>query len=531
MKHFYYFLLFIIFATPLFSEPASNISISGNKIYSSEVLIDRLKLVKANNSNNNFHSIADKIQSFYKSKGYSLVRVYLIEETKSTLSIFIDEGRIDQIRIKGFNNIETAEIKLYFRLPHDIYNKNIVKKQIKEIKTELEIDISIILIETENYDDAFFQLDNSFRIPFIGESQLPFFDKYGYRYSIIVSKSKKNSSNKSASSKKKMKFDYGLKINVFSYLQPWISGIFPSIFLEDDITKSKIKTKFLYSPKTYKTPPQWSNNELNTEYYPNQKMISKDLNPRLVFNIDHSESARPELGLLEYDYIFFRGLIEPGLNIFNDLYLYLGFGGEKYYLYNYTEDPEIENPVVISKETEYWNILRVTSQLGKIFSFIDENQLYIQTGISYYFNNGDNFKEYNIVITKYHDFGNFINYTSSLDFEIVTGDVPFYHDPTVAGSNFRASFGYKSHKIFRFSNSIEMSVYKNYLYLGWFADSAVFKGYGITLDGWQFGAVTGPSTRILILDQLQFSFSCGYDYLVSTKQKNFLMNFSLKNRW
>lgn len=514
---------------------SKTVEIKGTKLYTEEELTKKLSLNKINAKGSIYRTVNYRLSRFYKSQGYALVRIYRMKETSSKLIVFIDEGRLEQVRIIGYGNFDTSKIKLLFQLPYKVYNSAKIRENIASIKKRFGMTISVRLEKTENYQDALFQVDRLFEDPDDKNSEKYFLKKYGYRYNLIIEKPKssKKISNKKPKRKapEKVKYNYGININPLSNFQPWVTGVLPSIFQEGDITQITFKTQFAYSLKTYDQSPVWTRNNVQGYYYPVIKKIPDYINPRLNITMDQSSSARPDLGLLTYDYLLVRTIAEPGFNLLNNLHIYFGFGFEKDFINDYLIDTSAEESVNIEKDADLWGVTTLNLQLSNIFTLIKDRKLNTDLKLSYYFNRDNDFTEIEFTIGKFFDLGKKIVFNPRFETLYYFGDVPFYHDTGITGANFRGSTGYISRLMFKSGNDIETSIYRNYFYAGWFADAIIFDGYGITLEGTQFAAVTGPTMRFLIIDQFDFYFRCGYDYLISTKDYNFVMSFSLKNRW
>ncbi|MBN1500744.1 MAG: hypothetical protein JW982_11340 [Spirochaetes bacterium] len=527
------FLFILISSLPVNADaPVKKIHIQGSEIFNEETLIEILDTGSFRNSGYSFLPVNAKLKSFYKESGYPLARIYLIDETESSLSVYIDEGKIGQIRIAGFDDLKTAAVKLMFKLPHKIYNPDSIDENIIKIRRQLKIDIQVELLTEEDYDKAFFQLDKEFKIPFFGETKLPFFEKYGYRYNLVVTRKAASASDTGSSDKKRLTFDYGMQSNVISSHTPWISATVPYILNNEDLLKLKFSLTYNYRLQQYETLPSWAQNKLEGQYYPPGSRFYKKFTPRTVFSIIQSGSSRADIGIEKYDFVLFRGIIEPGLALLPDLRLYTGFGIEKDNISNYSLNGDFTDHDEIHDDSKNWYLITANIELSEIFWYLEKNDLVLKISSGYYFNS-EHFYETATQINKTFFPSEGLRYFTGFQFKNAGMEVPFYHDPAVNDYYFRGQSFSQHHSLFIISNrnDFNFSLYKDYVNAGFFLDFTAFRGYGINLKGFQYGAAGGPKTDFLLFDQIEFSLLIGYDYLLENDKFKFMMNFSFNNKW
>ncbi len=157
--------------------------LTGMKIFRDDEIADRLSTPTRPLKNLPSQEIIRKIKDFYINRGYTIVKIYIIENSSKKLSLYIDEGYLNRIVFLNINTLKIFELKYRYRLKENIFNIKRVNEIIREIKRKEDFPkVTYRLIPSEKYDETYFQLDRKLNLPVIGETQLPFFTRYGSRF-------------------------------------------------------------------------------------------------------------------------------------------------------------------------------------------------------------------------------------------------------------------------------------------------------------------------------------------------------------
>jgi hypothetical protein len=112
------------------------VNVYGNRIISTEDLFKIGRLSKRERfSRSDIITAVKRIEGFYLSKGYDLVEIsylFLMDEWY----IFVNEGRIGKIIIKGEDSLKTLVLKNVIRLREDTFNTYELKKILEQIKRD-----------------------------------------------------------------------------------------------------------------------------------------------------------------------------------------------------------------------------------------------------------------------------------------------------------------------------------------------------------------------------------------------------------
>ncbi len=255
--------------------------------------------------------------------------------------------------------------------------------------------------------------------------------------------------------------------------------------------------------------------------------------PVLKGSVYNSRASRTDLGLRSYNYTLVRATGDPGIVLLKKLKLYAGYGGEKAYIFDSSVDPESTRHVSIERGTDYWSIFEAEAVLDLIpWTLKSTLERKFVLTYNYYFN-GISFNELTFKGDANFEFENFNLYDFHVDTSKLWGDVPFYHEVGVDGEYFKGLLGksYHTHRIVRLSNEYRISLYRDFIFGGVFADGTWFRGSGYDLNGGQYAGVSGISGHFLILDQFEFNIYYGKDYLLPEKTSQMNLYFNLKKKW
>src|SRR4030042_1170124 len=307
------------------------LEISGLRNYTENELFEILNLNRYEEGTMTAKEVADTIITFYSEKGFSLVKVYVIENSETVLKIYVDEGALGKIIFLNMDDFSTIYLKIVFWFKNKIFNVNTVNENIEKLKKGKRWkEITYQLKPVKEYDTSIFQLDRALDLPLIGKKQLPFFDTYSPRFDLLVifsksdipdsiidtTDSKGGSGPKDRKKGKKLvfnKFNYGLKGPFYKGLIPYLKYYQLGLISNRDFFMGETSVGIMYGiDRKFKRPPRETYFHLNLNYFftPTFKDI---FTPLIRADLYQSQSARPDLGLLEYNFLILNTMLEPGI--------------------------------------------------------------------------------------------------------------------------------------------------------------------------------------------------------------------------
>ncbi|HQO40887.1 MAG TPA: hypothetical protein PK986_10495, partial [Spirochaetota bacterium] len=147
--------------------------------------------------------------------------------------------------------------------------------------------------------------------------------------------------------------------------------------------------------------------------------------------------------------------------------------------------------------------------------------------------NGVEFNEIDIHGARDFEFSNLSIFSAGFLAAFNNSSAPFNHHVPVNSRFFRGFTGlsYHADSLAGFSSEYRFSVYRDYIYTGFFADWVLFRPEGLVLSGIKGGVVAGPTVRFLVYDQFEFTIYAGWDRLFpeGTGQRN--LKFRFARRW
>ncbi len=584
---------FIIICFPLASfSQQRTLEISGLKIYTEDELYSMLKLDRFERARMTSKQVVDEIISFYSTSGYTLVKVYVIENTESSLKIYVDEGALGKIIFLNMDDFSTLYLKIIFKLKNKIFNINSVEKNIEKLKKGKRWKyITWKLKPVSDYDVSPIQIDRALDLEIMRKMKLTFFDRYSPRYDLIIVFTKDaipdledrtlgrngadgstnaGSDKKTGAAKKTKKVylnkvEYGLKINYYKGFIPYLKYYHLGLFSPGDFFRGETSVGIMYGlDRQFEKPPRetYFNFNLNYCFTPT---FNNMFTPFIKFDLYQSQASRLDLGLEEYNYLLLNAMVAPSITLMGRFNLYIGFGVESAFIFKskFSQDWMQQygtSQLIYGGKT--FQKLRTLNQLLDFYNEVNNNfdtYLYLEMGTLYDFSKMNNNvyelrknrlkKElglaYDFYILKksFHTirfFGNFdfqfrdhSIFSIGILYQFAYGDVPFYKESQVNNNCFMGlqRMAYFSRNALSQSNEYRISVYKDFLYVGAFFDMTVFEGSGRDLVGAQFALVGGPTLRLLVIDHFELYLQYGWDYLVSTKANDGYLYFNVFNRW
>ncbi len=583
----------IILCLPLaFSSKLRTLEISGLKIYTEDHIYELLDLERFERGRITSKEVIDAIVSFYSASGFTLVKVYVIEDTDSSLKIYVDEGALGKIIFLNMDDFTTLYLKIVFKLKNKVFNYYSVEENIEKLKKGKRWKyITWQLKPVKDYDASLIQIDRALNLEIMRKIKLAFFDRYSPRYDLIIvftrgvipeledrslGRDKKTESNRiildkiKIAIKKKKKFtlnkvDYGLKVNYYKGFIPYLKYYQLGLISAGDFFMGEISAGFMYGlDRKFTRPPRETYSNLNLNYFftPTFKEL---FTPLVRFSLYQSKAARFDLGLREYSFLLLNAMLAPGITLLKKFNIYTGVGVEAAFIFNSKKNPFIVLQYLPSQLVSGDNAFAKTKVLTDLVNFYKEvnnhidTYAYIEAGVLYDFSKKSNkvyelrknrMKKdialaYDFYILKKnfhtirllgnfdHEFKNRGIYSGGIIYQFAYGDTPFYKESSVSNNSFMGlqRLAYFSRNALSVSNEYRISVYQDFLYVGAYLDMTLFEGSGRDLKGIQFGFVGGPTVRLLILDHFELYLQYGWDYLVSTKTNDGHLYFNIYNKW
>ncbi len=585
--------VFLILCLPIASfSKERTLEISGLKIYSEDHLFSLLGLERFEQGSMSGKDVVNAIISFYGMSGYSLVKVYVIEDSESSLKIYIDEGALGKIIFLRMDDFTTLYLKLVFKLKHKIFNHQAVEENIAKLKKGKRWKyITWQLKPVRDYDSSPLQIDRVLNLEIMRKMKLAFFDRFGPRYDLIIifnraaipeiderslGRDKKGDSTsvtvekKKAPDKKKKKitlnkFDYGLRINYYKGFIPYLKYYHLGLFAPGDFFMGETSAGFMYGlDRKFTRPPRETYAHLNLNYFFTPTF--KDFfTPLVRFDMYQSKSARPDLGLWQYSFLLLNAKFAPGITFLTKFNMYIGMGVEaafifqskfnKYLIYQYDPiqlifgDNTLQKIKIAMDLAEFHRKVNnhidtyAYVEAGMIYDFskkgtrvyeLRKNRLKKEIAFAYdFYILRKNFHTIRLIGNFDHEFKNHSIYSGGIIYQFAYGDTPFYKEASVSNTSFMGlqRMAYFSKNALSQSNEYRISIYQDFFYVGVFFDMTFFEGSGRDLKGPQFGFVGGPTVRLLVLDHFELYLQYGWDYLVSTRNHQGFLYFNVYNKW
>lgn len=496
-------ILYLIIVIFLFSSSSySNhrfLEISGLKIYSEEQLYTLLRLDRFERGAMTSQDVINAIISFYSLNGYTLVKVYIIDDSTASLRIYVDEGALGKIIFLNMDDFTTLYLKVVFRLKHKVFNYYSVVDNVEKLKKGKRWKyVTWQLKPVREYDSSILQIDRALNLEIMRKMKLVFFDRYSPRYDLIIiftkvdipevddrslGRDKKSDSqspggntppgaekNQNGKKKKIMlnKVDYGLKINYYNGLIPYLKYYHLGLLSAGDYFVAETSVGIMYGlDRKFKRPPRETYFNFGLIYFftPTFKDI---FTPLLRINLYQSKAGRLDLGLLEYNYLLLNVMFAPGITLLSRLNIYTGVGAEMAFLFNskYSHfvaslflPPDIvfgndlfkklkaikklnDFKREVSDHTEVYAYLEAgtmydfSKKSGKVYE-LRKNRLKKEIGFAYdFYFLEDSFHTIKLLGAYDHEFKDHSIYSTSLAYQFTFSDTPFYHEISVSNLSF-----------------------------------------------------------------------------------------------
>ncbi len=582
-----------------------HLRILGTKIYSETELMDTLNLQRFYYGMMTGEKVIETVTEFYQARGYTLALVYTVADTDSELTLFVDEGRIGKIIFFNMDDLTTIYLKIRFQLKEKIYNTEQIQDNVEKLKRAHGWNnINHRLREVPDYNASVFQLDRRLKVPFLGKLGIPFFDLYQPRYDLIILVSKranplvlddkssipiKEGDEHNASLDdidptdaeslkidkdmidelirtkkiKLYKFDYGLRIHYYKGFIPYFRYNHLSAAAKGDLLSMEASCGVMYgiNGKIDKVP--WLTYYQFNALYFLPPVFRGIFTPHVSVGLLGSRTSRPDLGLLQYNYIMLNTMVAPGVTLLQRFNLYTGFGVETVF-FNRSKVNWFSllntNVIDILTKSESMQYMEYQQRVYHLYRNIEERidvYNYLEVGTIFDFSKIRPYEQkrnrLRKDITAIYDFyflkqtfhqirllGNLdwefkdkSVYSGKVFYTFVFGSAPFTHESYATNAAFRGLQGstYFTRHVGSVSNEYRVSLYRDHFYLGAFFDTSMFQGSGHDLTGFQFAFVGGPTIRVIIFDQFEFYLYYGRDYLVSDKSSRDNFYFNIYNKW
>ncbi|PKL37735.1 MAG: hypothetical protein CVV44_15450 [Spirochaetae bacterium HGW-Spirochaetae-1] len=523
--------LIVIFIVSPLTARDRLVYIRGLSIYNEKTLLRSLGLSKRIPDSYTPSRLIREINSFYREKGYILVRTYIVAKNDTSLELFVDEGRLGRIVFYDLNTYDMLRVKYDFTLKNKIYNKPEVDHNVSRLKEKFDFsDVNIRIVPAENYDNSLFQIDRDLNIPILGRNQIEFFDKIGYRYNMEVYVTKKK--GQGFSTGKKDGFAIKVKSDGTRGLMPIFRFYQHDVLQQKDFINAGTSMGLMYGwDYKFDRPPHITYLAADADYH-FPPMLMNYFTPLARVNYLTSNNSRKDLGIEEFRYSKIKGLIIPGLTLLEKLKLYLGAGIELSHLYNSVSDPSATAPVIFNDERSMYYLMeselklellpdRIGSPLNRSFSILYD--LY-----------GDHRTFHKLQVAALFDFAFERNDILALASEYtgLWGKVPYSYEQPVTDSAFKGfqRLDIYTNSVWSLSSEYRFSIYRDFVYLGIFIDTVLFQGSGYDYSGLQSGLAGGISGRFIVLDQFEWTVYYSRDWLIKEmkSQNNFYFRFVKK---
>lgn len=531
------FILFLL-AAPEFASAQRNmavkkIKINGLKVFTEDKLAEKIPLLSKKRTAAPFRLIAREIEKFYKANGFTLVSVYLINESNTEINIYIDEGTIGKIIYKGLDDITLVRAKTIFTiisLEGRVFQQAAVQKKMNELKQQLKLGrMKLEIVQVPNYSSNFIQLDDIYKIPFVPDDiTLPFFERYGYRYDLIITVTPRKPDEKSSANGGTLSFSLKL---FYLGVTPKASYTVNSLFLEKDKAVTSLSAGVAYlADFNPSNPPAVGFIEGSFEYsFP--PIMGGYFSPRTTVTSHYSRGSRPDIGLDRYDYIQNKLLFEPFFSFLNYFKVYPGIGLEKIYLFNTSVDSSKNMPDIPGQTNLYYRA-SIRAEIERYIFFLYPSFKRSATIEYAYYWNLTRFNRGEIALSADFSAYRLDILTLKAGAVMLWGDVPFYYDESVSGKQFHgfSGRGYYSDRMGKFGAEYRTSIHRGYLFAGPFADGVLFTPLDRSLHGIQAGVCGGGALHMILFDQFEVSAYLGRDFLFSNSASQFSISFSIEKQ-
>jgi hypothetical protein len=254
--------------------------------------------------------------------------------------------------------------------------------------------------------------------------------------------------------------------------------------------------------REFDTPPRWTFMELSSQYTL-PPFLETHFTPSISGYVYRSWASREDLGLSQYEYLILRGTLAPGVTLFEQFRLNVGYGIERVYLYKSKTVEGVSPRIETVDTTDDWTFIEARMNID-LFPALFRNFTDRFAYVTYrYYMNEVSFHRFTVHANFEIERENFDILSIKTNNVLLSHSAPFYYEESVEGQTFKGFQGksYHTKKIARLSGSYRFSLYRDYLFAGIFTDGTVFQGSGYDLSGIQKGIAGGISGHVIFLDQ------------------------------
>jgi len=124
------------------------LSFQGHKVLPEEVYRTVLRLPPdAGPDLETAHVVRAQLTEFLHVSGYELAHVDVSLGADGGVGVLIDEGALEKVVFKGRLNVQTVRFKLALDIPHDVFNRPDLERQVRKLEKALGLqDIRLVLI-------------------------------------------------------------------------------------------------------------------------------------------------------------------------------------------------------------------------------------------------------------------------------------------------------------------------------------------------------------------------------------------------
>ena len=538
MRHIRYIFsaLILLFTSTLFPLAASaadgswkKVSIDGLRVFSEQELVKKCALDTFPAGTSAFRDASRRINNFYYRRGYYLALTYRVEETADTLSLFVDEGRLGQVIIRGLDDITLLRFKYDFDIEGKTYNGPALAKELARLTKRYGFkEIKATLVEAKDYSRQFIQLDGSFQLPFFGSKRLPLFEQYGYRYNLTV---EPVFYSKGEAEKKIRGLQYGIRLG-YPGITPNARYTIPSLFVRDDRLQIDCSTGIAVSPTSPLKKPSMSFIQSGSTYSL-VPMFDSLFTPRIRGNGYYSSASRSDIGLISYDYLKSSAALEPGITLLSHFRIFAGAGIERVFFFSEKTEPMYTDRYSGLKGDHWWKTLSAHAELGQYIGLIMP-ELWKSVNFDYtWFFDGTTFKRFELAAHSDYSVRKYDILTTSCKGVWLRGTVPFYYEHAVNDDDFIGFAGrdYYTRTALKLKLEYITSIYRDFLFIGPYLHNVAFKGTGRTIGSRQYGTAAGITGRWVFWDQFEARVYAGKDCLWTKRMFGTDIMFSVSKKF
>jgi len=555
IEFFRIILLVIIFSSSIYAQDTKKLKIRGTLIFEERELFDLLNLRRFEEGKMSLTEVTASIKNFYKENYYTLVRVFPIEiQGNNEYMLYVDEGRLGKIVVHKLNHYYSLKFKQQLDIPEKIYNTDVINKNLENLRAKYpDKEITAELMKVPDYDGNLIQLDRELQRLKLGElADFDFLRGYSALYDLHFYVQKPGNKKDTAAAEdtkekdtdvlpgKTEGFGFEIETKFPLVMIPTLYYYRENLIAKKDYLETTLRASYDFGfdgffnwlpENTLVFPPVREFAEFIGEYKVSP-MQNDLIGPLIRERIYQSDSSRDDLGISAYQFLSVRSTIAPEITLLKHLNIYAGLGAEQVKVYDTKIDYEADQ-YLIPDEGIYnhpFTELRVKFDPIpiRIGNRIDK---YILFTLSNYFQEKDS-SEIQMEGVYDAEFENLSILSLKFNIFALSNHPPFYHNQNVSNKFFKGFSGddYFTNKQLSLDSEYRFSIYQDYIYAGAFFEWTMFEPEGYEISGTKKGTVWGPTGRVLIYDQYEFTVYYGFEKLYpdNTTGTMFKMKFSKK---